>query len=281
MHNKNFIIGWWSAGITSAVACKYAIELYDNVKLYYIKIDTAHPDNERFKKDCEKWYGREIKVIQSNEFKDQFEVIRKVKAINTPTGAPCTKRLKKQLRFDLEKQYQVDLFNDVIILSQIWGYEFTKDEINRAIRHGQQYPDTNPLFPLIEKGITKDMCAGIVLNAGIQLPQMYRDGYTNNNCIGCVKGGMGYWNKIRVDYPEHFKKMAEIEREIGYTCLYNEKEGKIYLDTLNPSRGNMKKEVMPSCGNICDVEFVDILDKNLDEVIEKNMTIYDAIKNNS
>ena len=31
-------------------------------------------------------------------------------------------------------------------------------------------------------------------------------GYNNNNCIGCIKGGMGYWNKIRVDFPEVFEK---------------------------------------------------------------------------
>ncbi len=37
----------------------------------------------------------------------------------------------------------------------MWGFEYTKKEINRAIRHGQQYPDTNPLFPLIEKGLDK------------------------------------------------------------------------------------------------------------------------------
>lgn len=31
---------------------------------------------------------------------------------------------------------------------------------------------------------------------------MYDLGYANNNCIGCVKGGIGYWNKIRIDFPE-------------------------------------------------------------------------------
>ena len=57
MENKGFTVGWWSAGITSAVACKIALEMYENVRLYYIKIGTAHKDNERFMADCEKWYG--------------------------------------------------------------------------------------------------------------------------------------------------------------------------------------------------------------------------------
>ena len=47
----------------------------------------------------------------------------------------------------------------------------------------------------------------------------------------------GYWNKIRIDFPEIFKQMAEAEREVSASCLKN-KEGKIYLDELDPKAGN-------------------------------------------
>lgn len=251
--------------------------MYENVQLYYIDIDTAHKDNSRFKKDCERWYGCEIKTLKSADYKDQFDVIEKTGAINTPVGAPCTKILKKQVRFDFEKLYELSLFNEVVILNQIWGYEFEKEQINRAIRHGQQYPLTKPLFPLIEKGLNKNNCAGLLLSAGIELPEMYRLGYNNNNCIGCVKGGMGYWNKIRKDFPQTFNRMAKLERKIGYTCLHNEKEGNIYLDSLDPARGRMSAEIMPNCGLVCEVEFADIPDNNLEEVIKGSMSIYEAI----
>jgi len=276
-NREGFIVAWWSAGITSAVACKMALEMYDNVKLYYIKIDTAHIDNDRFKRDCERWYGCKIETLQSNDFKDQFEVIEKTGAINTPTGAPCTLNLKKNVRFDFERLNEINLFNNYGILNQVWGFEYDKEQINRAIRHGQQYPGAKPLFPLIEKGITKENCAGYLMNAGIELPLMYKLGYNNNNCIGCVKGGMGYWNKIRVDFPYHFTRMAKLERQIGYSCLHNEKEGNIWLDSLNPNRGRMSKEIMPNCGMVCEVEFADIPDKNLESVIEGKMSIYEAI----
>lgn len=64
------VIGWWSAGITSAVACKIAIDLYgkDNVKLFYFQINSAHSDNERFKKDCEDWYGIPIETRRSVKY---------------------------------------------------------------------------------------------------------------------------------------------------------------------------------------------------------------------
>lgn len=265
-------VSWWSAGITSAVACKIALEIYKDVEIYYQGIDSAHPDNARFMADCEKWYGVKIHTIRSSKFKDQFDVIEKVGCVNTPTGAPCTKHLKKEVRFALEKEHEITLFNDIGIENQIWGYEYDKKQINRAIRHGQQYPDTHPLFPLIEKGINKNQCAGLIMNAGIKLPAMYRLGYSNNNCIGCVKGGMGYWNKIRNDFPNVFLKMAALERKVGYSCLNG-----IFLDELHPDAGRNVREVMPSCGNICEVEFAEIPDKNLEDVILGVKTIYDAI----
>ena len=75
---------------------------------------------------------------------------------------------------------------------------------------------------------------------------MYDLGYYNNNCRGCVKGGMGYWNKIRVDFPEVFANRAKMERDIGASCIKG-----VYLDELDPSRGRMSEEVMQDCSIFC------------------------------
>lgn len=274
----NFVVAWWSAGITSAVACKMALELYENVEIVYIGIKSAHPDNDRFAKECEEWYGQPIHYISSKKYLDQFEVIEDTGYVNGAAGARCTKELKKEVRFQLERNFEINLFNRTTILNQVWGFEYSAKEVNRAIRHGQQYPNTNPLFPLIEKGLDKNTCAGLLQNAGIELPEMYKLGYSNNNCIGCVKGGMGYWNKIRVDFPETFNKMAKLEREVGHSCIHNEDEGSVYLDELDPKRGRMSKEIMPSCGVVCEVEFADIPDKSLESVMNGTKTIYEAIE---
>ncbi len=73
------IIGWFSCGITSAVACKLAVEKYgkENVLLYYIVIDSAHWDNERFIRDCEKWIGKKVLKVKSKKYTDQFDIIKK------------------------------------------------------------------------------------------------------------------------------------------------------------------------------------------------------------
>lgn len=59
MKNKqrDMVIAWFSCGATSAVACKMALSMYDDVRIVYIETGSGHPDNERFLKDCERWYG--------------------------------------------------------------------------------------------------------------------------------------------------------------------------------------------------------------------------------
>lgn len=178
------VIAWFSCGATSAVACKIALSLYDDVQLYYIDTGSGHPDNARFLADCELWYGQPIHTIRSNKYSCVADVLRKG-WINGPHGAACTLQLKKEVRYKLERELKQ--WN-----GQIWGFDFDAKEINRAIRFKQQYPETKPLFPLIERQITKPEALGMLWKASIKQPVMYSMGYNNNNCIGCPKGGMGY-----------------------------------------------------------------------------------------
>jgi len=250
------IIAWWSAGVTSAVATKLAIDKFgaENVEPIYFAIDSSHEDNARFKAECEDWYGKKITTERAPErYKDQFDVILKDKYVNGPAGARCTLVLKKRVRQRLERELNYD--------GQVFGFEYTKKEINRAIRFKEQYPDAKPLFPLIEKRMTKPECLYYLERQGIKRPVMYTLGYGNNNCIGCVKGGMGYWNKIRKDFPETFDKMAKAEREVGNSCIRNK-----FLDELDPEAGREQKIITPDCGNFCDIEFGEILHPRLEDV---------------
>lgn len=247
------ILAWFSCGATSAVACKIALQMYKDVRICYIDTNSGHEDNKRFLRECEKWFGQKIEVWRNSKYKNVEDVIRKSRYINSPTGAACTFRLKKEVRYMIEAE--VGEWD-----GQVWGFDYCEREINRAIRFKEQNPQTKPLFPLIERRITKADALGMLWKAGIKIPAMYQMGYNNNNCIGCVKGGIGYWNKIRKDFPHTFKRMAEIEREVGATCLKDE-NGRIWLDELDPKRGEKTKPIPIECGIICDIEFADIIDK--------------------
>ncbi|MGD1959126.1 MAG: phosphoadenosine phosphosulfate reductase family protein [Fulvivirga sp.] len=265
-------IAWWSAGVTSAVACKIALEQYDNVKLYYIETGAAHSDNQRFLKECQDWYDHEIITAQNRKgYMSPLDVALKERYINGPEGAKCTQVLKKDVRYDIEKLHEVNLFNSVRLTNQIFGYEWNKKEVNRAIRFLQQYPDANGLFPLIERRITKPNCASILLTNGIDLPALYKLGYNNNNCIGCFKGGKGYWNKIRIDFPYYFWEVARAERVIGRSCING-----VFLDELDPEEGLKVKPIVPDCGVFCNVEIADIPAKKLNLVLNGEISIYEA-----
>lgn len=272
----NFILSWFSCGITSAVACKLALDKYENVEFYYMEIDTAHPDNERFIADCEKWYGKKINRIRSNKYIDQFDVIEKTNTVNSPYGAYCTKYLKKEVRFELEQRMKPDLFEQdrPQYTNQVHGFEWDISQITRAIDYAMDYSYTKPLFPLIENKLTKENCAQIILDAGIKMPVMYELGYNNNNCVGCVKGGKGYWNKIRIDFPETFERMAKAERKIGHTCING-----TFLDELNPEDGRTPKPIVPNCSVVCeDILAPDVHLSKAKQVYYGKISIYDAIK---
>ncbi len=235
------IVSWFSAGVSSFIATYIEKENID--KILYTHIDDQHPDTLRFLKDCEKVLGKEIEILQSS-YKTVNNVIKQFRFINSPYGAKCTQILKKRVR----KEWEYGKTD----LSYIWGYDIT--EKHRADRLLESMPQFEHRFPLIERGLSKEDCHGILKELGIARPKMYDLGYRNNNCIGCVKGGMGYWNKIRKDFPKVFEERAKLEREIGASCIKG-----IYLDELEPNRGRFEDEVMEDCNIICQLENSDII----------------------
>ena len=241
------IISWFSCGAASAVATKIAIaESKTPVEVVYCHVKEEHPDNMRFLKDCEKWFGQPVIILEDEKYHGSiFEVFLKRKYIVGVQGAPCTMFLKKEVRKKYEKPGDV----------QVFGY--TAEEEDRVERFMDSNNDVKLWSILIEKGLTKQDCLAMIDRAGIELPAMYKLGYTNNNCVGCVKGGLGYWNKIKVDFPEAFNKMAQTERLLGVKILKSKGE-RIYLDELPVGAGDYPTEVSIECGIFCHMAEQDI-----------------------
>lgn len=236
------IVPWFSCGNPSAVAAKLTLTKYaasQHVDVVHIDTGSEHPDNERFLRDCEKWFGVPIRTLRSPEFEDTWAVWEKRRFLAGPKGAPCTTELKKAVRWAYERPDDIHVF----------GYTADKADAARFDRLKQENPDLRVAAPLILLGLTKADCHVMVQAAGIELPVMYRLGYRNNNCIGCVKGGAGYWNKIRHDFPEVFDRMARLERELG-AKLIKLSEGRVSLDELRPDVGRYEEEDI-SCSHVC------------------------------
>ena len=201
----NRTVSWFSCGAASAVATKLAITDYRNVEVVYCEVIEEHPDNKRFLKDCERWFGQEIKIIGNDKYKRSiYEVFNKTRYLAGHGGARCTLELKKNVRKQFEEPTDI----------QVFGY--TVEEQNRVDRFIGANNDVELLTPLIDRGLTKQDCLAMLENAGIELPAMYRLGYKNNNCRGCVKAqSPAYWKKIQIDFPEFFDAMSEQEQRLG------------------------------------------------------------------
>lgn len=235
-----YTVSWFSAGVSSAVATKLAINEIDEI--IYTHIDNQHEDTLRFVKDCEAWFGKPITILHS-PYKRIESVIRYRRFIRGPHGAPCTEFLKRRVR----KEWECD--HSEHRLRYIWGMDASDKERKRADALRDNMPQFDHAFPLIDRGMTKADAHRVLMASGISRPAMYDLGYHNNNCVGCVKGGMGYWNKIRRDFPEVFDSMAKLEREIGASCISG-----VFLDELDPAAGRHDGPILNDCGIFCEID---------------------------
>lgn len=210
----NRVIGWWSGGIASSIACLLALEEFEDVYLAFCDTHLEHPDTMRFMKDFEKLAKTKIHIHTSSKFHEPEDVWRSVNGLNFATGAPCSTRLKKDVRLEIQST-KTDY-------GQIFGFDFCKKEIRRSTNLTANYPEINAIYPLIECRLNRDDLFKIAKTIGLEPPSTYKH-FANNNCMGaddspkggCVQGGIGYWKQIKAIYPHKYEYMANMEHELS------------------------------------------------------------------
>ena len=240
---------WFSCGAASAVAAQKTIELYGDIctiRIINNPIKEEHEDNQRFLKDVEKWLSVDIEIAVNPKYPDAscVDVWDKRQYMSGVGGAPCTFELKKKARQEWEKNNH----HDWLVLG------FTAEEKKRHERFALN-ERSNILPILIDANITKGECYQIIQGAGIELPEIYKLGYPNANCIGCVKAtGITYWNHVRRVHPDVWRERLFQSRAIG--CKLVKYKGKrIYLDMLPPDAvGRPMKNMDFECGIFCDMK---------------------------
>ena len=241
------IVCQFSCGAASAVATKIALAQYGathEVQIINAFVKEEHPDNRRFLLDCEKWFGQPVTVLCDEKYGASIiEVFRRERFMKSRFGAPCTAKLKRKL---LD---QWRLPEDVMV----FGY--TAEEEDRFEDFKDRNPDKTVIAPLIERGLGKKDCLAMLERAGIELPAMYRLGYSNANCIGCIKGGEGYFRAIREDFPAEFETLCQTQEAIGPGAYLfrNRATGERYsLRDIPP--GKARRDLSPpACGLQCEI----------------------------
>lgn len=240
------IVVWFSCGAASAIAVRETIRQYGDactIRVVNNPIAEENEDNRRFLRDVESWLGVSIDSATNSKFPacSAVEVWEKEKFMSGPKGAPCTRLLKKAAR----QQWEANNHHDWMVMG------FCADEIDRA-NNFRLTERANLLTPVIAAGITHKQSLLEVMQAGILLPQQYRNGFNNANCEGCVKAtSPTYWNHVRQVTPEVFHARAEQSRRLG-ARLVRHKGIRIFLDELPPGAKGRAMPKMPECGLFCE-----------------------------
>lgn len=236
------ILCWFSCGATSAVAAYLTLKKNPDAEVVYCDTGSEHPDNIRFLADCERWYGKKITVIKSEEYANVDEVIERRRYISGIEGAPCTGELKRKPRLAFQLPDDIHVF----------GYHV--EEKRRLKDFIAANPELTVSTPLIEASLNHNDCLAMLAQVGIALPVMYELGFNNNNCIACNKASSpGYWNMTRTHFPEAFARRAAQSRALGAKMV--ELKGKrIFLDELPEGEmGRYRKEPRMDCNVFCHI----------------------------
>jgi 3'-phosphoadenosine 5'-phosphosulfate sulfotransferase (PAPS reductase)/FAD synthetase len=254
----------FSCGAASAVSALITLMNHQKVELVYTDPGLEHEDNHRFLRDFERLTEKPVTILRHKKYKSPFDVFEERRFLAGPKGAPCTTELKKKTA---QKYLGDRLYEEV----NVFGFDFSKREIERA----EKYKNNNPLlktwFPLIDYNIEKPDCFYILDRLGLDLPYMYKLGYKNANCTGCVKAeSLGYWAAIREDFPKVYNKYAKLERNFGAidetgnprgAAINKRYEGeeriRVFLDEI-PEDQEPKRNISFNCGYSCGAQDMEI-----------------------
>lgn len=237
------VLAWVSGGAASIVAARLAIEEFglDRVRLVRCETGNEDEDNLRFELDAQRWLGKKVTLLRSDEYDDVMDVWRRRKFMAGVRGAPCTTHMKVAPRLAYQRPTDIHVF----------GYTADPSDIRRFHRLRETYFELTVRAPLVERRIDKSEAMKTVLEAGLTLPRTYGMGFPNANCLqtGCAKAsGAGYWNLFKRNFPERFERTARFSRSIGARLV---KIGgkRMFLDELPPDAGGENDP--PPCDFLC------------------------------
>lgn len=247
MTEKCTIAVWFSRGAASAAAAKLTTHLYGDdfdVRVLTSPVAEEPEDNVRFERDVAEWIGRPIEHVLNPKYPNAscVEVWNDRKAMSFPTGAPCTTQLKKEARYAYEADHRIDW--------HVLGFTYEEAKRHRRFTMTER---SNVLPVLIDHRMTKQACINFLQLSGVRVPNIYKLGYPNANCIGCVKAtSPTYWNLVRRTHPDVFASRAEQSRRLGVR-LARHKGARVFLDELpSDAKGRPLASMDVECSSFCE-----------------------------
>lgn len=214
-----------SGGIGSYFTLKRVLEKYNKNDVIAVFCDTLAEDGDlyRFLDDIEKHL--DIKIIRLCYGKTPSELAFEDNFIYNSRVANCSKKLKSRV-FNawLKEHYKPS--ECVLYLGIDWT------EIHRTNAITNNYKPYKVEYPMCEKPyLIKSEMLETLKKDGIEIPRLYKLGFSHNNCKGfCFKGGLGHYKllleKDRTLYLECENKEQMLRQKIGKDVAILKRQGK-------------------------------------------------------
>ena len=240
-----------SGGIGSYFTLKRVLEKENKADVIAVFCDTLAEDGDlyRFLLDIEK--KLDIQIVRLCEGKTPFELAWEENFLYNSRVANCSKKLKSRpFKKWLKEHYKPD--ECILYLGIDWTESHRKGAIER------NYKPYTVKFPMCDKPlIDKPEMLQMLRNEGIEVPYLYKIGFSHNNCNGCcIKGGIGHWKHLletdRRSFLEWENKEQAFRRKIGKDVSILKRNGKPY--TLYDLRMSVEEYgVQLSMDELCDI----------------------------
>lgn len=209
------IVVGYSGGVTSAWCLSWALNHYQRSEVVALFSDTKKEDEDTYRYLAQMADRLGIAITERSDGRSVEEVEDDENALANNRMAFCSRILKTEPRDRYFDELRAAGVTDITLVLGYSKHEWERVQRGtmRAERGGYRVR-----FPLAETGVSKQACVDWSVALGVPVPRMY-EWSDHANCVGCRRGGKGYWLAVQANRPEVFEAAKAREAEFGHTFL--------------------------------------------------------------
>ncbi|MDF9491385.1 hypothetical protein P5772_02355 [Bacillus cereus] len=202
-------IVFYSGGIGSWYAAKRVIDKYGTENVILLFSDTLIEDEDlyRFLDETSNDFG--VKITRIEDGRTPWEVFKDVRWLGNSRLAQCSHLLKQKTA---EKWVKDNFQPDECVL--YLGIDWTEEHRTKSpVKNWSPYKVE---FPMCEEPyLTKEEMLNELDRKGIEIPRLYKMGFSHNNCGGmCVRAGQAHFINLLKTMPDRFEWLEKYEKEM-------------------------------------------------------------------
>lgn len=210
-------VSFFSGGLSSFFASLRVVESAEgDDEIILLFTDTLIEDEDlyRFLDDGVEYLKKlrpslDVKYIYLADGRRPWEAMKDARFIGNSLLAPCSKFLKQKVARDWVFEY-CDYRKTTLYLGLDWTEE------HRFIAPRKHWAPFSVEYPMYEKPwLDKNQMQEMLTEIGIEVPRLYKMGFSHNNCGGfCVRGGQAHFKRLKTHLPALFNYHAAKEQEL-------------------------------------------------------------------